>query len=494
MLRSLAIKLVVLAVVFVAAPMILYGTFRDAYSEKNEMLHRSVREQGRLLAEGVRPFLEDFDGRSIIALNTALNRLADGRLKVRLLFQPKKQEGKSEGFYLIAAAPEAPADQLERERQELIDLGVLDKLPASCEGDLPIALRSVTLAGQEEVLTSMTPMNAASGCWVAVTSHLASDIVGSALATPYWNRPEVRVALVIYIFMAALVFWFFATIWGSARRFERVARDIQKGATEASFDELNAAPELSGVAQQLDELVLSLRSSAQALRSQAEENAHAVKSPLAVISQSVEPLKRALPQSDASARRAVELIEQSVLRLAALISAARRMDEAAEEVRNPPHERIELAAFLARMVQGYSQRAGANGHAIHLHASEPAAVLAGGELLETVIENLLENAISFSEPGRRITVRLDRHEAEAELSVEDEGPGVDPKNLPRIFERYYSHRPADGAETLNGSAQSHFGIGLWIVKRNVEAIGGRVWAENGPEGGLRVMLRLPLAT
>src|SRR3546814_554493 len=196
MLRSLAIKLVVLAIVFVAAPLILYGAFRDADSEKNDMLHRSVREQGRLLAEGVRPFLESFDGRSIIALNTALNRLADGRLKVRLLFQPKKQPGKLEGFYLIAAAPEAPADQLERERQELLDLGVLDKLPASCEGDLPLALRSVTLAGQEEVLTSITPMNAASGCWVSVTSHLTSDIVGSALATPYWNRPEVRVALV----------------------------------------------------------------------------------------------------------------------------------------------------------------------------------------------------------------------------------------------------------------------------------------------------------
>ena len=493
MLRSLLIKLAVLAVVFAAAPLILYGAFADADAEKNAMLHRSVREQGRLLAEGVRPFLESFDGRSIIALNTALNRLADRRLKVRLLFQPRKQPA-NPGFYLIAAAPEAPTDQLDRERQELLDLGVLDKLPASCEGDLPLALRSVTLAGQEEVLTSITPMNASSGCWVAVTSHLASDIIGSALSAPYWSRPEVRVALVIYVFMAALVFWFFATIWGSARRFERVARDIQKGATEASFDQLNAAPELSGVAQQLDELVSSLRGSAQALRTQAEENAHAVKTPLAVISQSVEPLKRSLPLDDASGRRAVALIEQSVVRLAALISAAHRMDEAAEEVRNPPQDRIELTDFLARMVRGYGQRAGADGHVIRLLAGERVAVRAGEELLETVIENLLENAMSFSAPGRQITVRLDRRDDEAELSVEDEGPGVDPKNLERIFERYYSHRPGDAGDRANGSAQSHFGIGLWIVRRNVEAIGGQVWAENCDKRGLKVTLRLPLAT
>lgn len=493
MLRSLAIKLIVLAVVFIAAPVILYGTFRDADAEKNAMLHRSVREQGRMLAEGVRPFLENFDGRSIIALNTALNRLSDGRLKVRLLFQPKQQTGTSEGFFLIAAAPETPADQLDRERQELLDLGVLDKLPASCEGELPVALRSVTLSGQEEVLTSLTPMNAASGCWVAVTSHLASDIVGSALATPYWNRPEVRVALVIYVFMAALVFWFFATIWGTARRFEKLARELRRGGAEASFDELNAAPELSGVAQQLDELVQSLRNSAMAIREQALENAHAVKTPLAVISQSVEPLKRALPEHDPTARRALELIEQSVLRLNALISAARRMDEAAEEIRNPPTERIELSAFLARMVQGYSRRAGADAHSIRLHANDRAVVLAGEELLETVMENLLENAISFSAPGSQIIVRLDRRDGEAELSVEDEGPGVDPKHLSRIFDRYYSHRPNAQPGMMNGAPQSHFGVGLWIVRRNVEAIGGRVWAENGPEKGLIVTMRLPLA-
>jgi len=486
MLRSLVIKLVVLAIVFVAAPAILYGAFSDADSEKNDMLHRSVREQGRMLAEGVRPLVENFDGRSIVALNSALNRLADHRLKVRLLFQPRKQPGRSEGFYLIAAAPEAPADQLDRERQELLDLGVLDKLPASCEGDLALALRSVTLGGSEEVLTSITPLNAPSGCWVAVTSHLTSDIVGSALATPYWSRPEVRVALVIYVFMAALVFWFFATVWGSARRFERVARDIQRGATSASFDQLNAAPELSGVAQQLDELVQSLRSSAEAIRAQAEENAHAVKSPLAVISQSMEPLKRALPKHDAPSRRAVELIEQSVLRLGALISAARRMDEAADEIREPPRERVELSAFLARMVQGYSRRAGAQ--TIRLHAGDRAVVLAGEELLETVIENLLENALSFSSPGAQILVRLDRRDGEAELSVEDEGPGVDPRQIDRIFERYYTHRPA---EAVNGAV--HFGIGLWIVRRNVEAVGGRVWAENGAERGLKITMRLPLA-
>jgi two-component system sensor histidine kinase ChvG len=82
--------------------------------------------------------------------------------------------------------------------------------------------------------------------------------------------------------------------------------------------------------------------------------------------------------------------------------------------------------------------------------------------------------------------------------VDDEGPGVDPANLDRIFERYFSHRepgrgmPEDEAAAHQAGA-AHFGIGLWIVRRNIEAFGGRVRAENRPTGGLRMTVALPLA-
>ena len=74
--------------------------------------------------------------------------------------------------------------------------------------------------------------------------------------------------------------------------------------------------------------------------------------------------------------------------------------------------------------------------------------------------------------------------------VSDQGPGVPAGQLERIFDRYYAERHA---EASNGAPESHFGIGLSIARRNVEAMGGTVEAENRTPHGLAVHVRLPLA-
>ena len=81
------------------------------------------------------------------------------------------------------------------------------------------------------------------------------------------------------------------------------------------------------------------------------------------------------------------------------------------------------------------------------------------------------------------------------VTVSDEGPGVPTVDLERIFERHFSQRPA--LASIDGTAvkqqTTHTGIGLWIVRRNVEAIGGRVQAENAPARGLIMRVQVPLA-
>ena len=78
----------------------------------------------------------------------------------------------------------------------------------------------------------------------------------------------------------------------------------------------------------------------------------------------------------------------------------------------------------------------------------------------------------------------------AHLTVSDRGPGVPDEQIERIFERYYSERRADAVGEMPGS---YFGIGLWIARRNVEAMGGMIAAENRRPHGLTVHIRLPLA-
>jgi two-component system sensor histidine kinase ChvG len=117
-------------------------------------------------------------------------------------------------------------------------------------------------------------------------------------------------------------------------------------------------------------------------------------------------------------------------------------------------------------------------------------VLGTEEMIETVLENLLDNAVSFSPPGSEILIHLTRGGAYAHLSVCDQGPGVPEEQLDRIFDRYYSERRAEAASE---GAASYFGIGLGIARRNVEAMGGAIEAENRMPCGLAVHVRLPLA-
>lgn len=108
---------------------------------------------------------------------------------------------------------------------------------------------------------------------------------------------------------------------------------------------------------------------------------------------------------------------------------------------------------------------------------------------------------AFRRRGGVIAVALRAQGPSAALTVEDQGPGVPPEYLGRIFERYFSYRPAppggddsdNSGENPAGTPGGNFGIGLWIVRRNVEAVGGTVATHNKGDGGLKVTITLPYA-
>jgi two-component system sensor histidine kinase ChvG len=117
-----------------------------------------------------------------------------------------------------------------------------------------------------------------------------------------------------------------------------------------------------------------------------------------------------------------------------------------------------------------------------------------------VIVNLLENAISFSPPDGSVKVKAKRTGSEIQIAVEDEGPGIPPENLERIFERFYTDRPQE-------NFGQNSGLGLNISRQIAVAHGGQLWAENRPSsaadgqatgaergsGGARLVMRLPAA-
>lgn len=498
LLGSVAGKLALLLIIFIVFPAILYAEFSAANKERNNILLRSVQEQGRLIAQSLAPLLITFDGKVIQEIRASLERLAGGRLNVKLLFLPEGDPPTGDIYY-VAVVPPLAAEYLDEERGELIQTGIFDRLHETCEGIRPFVQRYTNPTGKEEILSSVTPFHTDAGCWAIITSHAPTDVLGASLGQPYWKKPEARLAGAIYALMAILVISLFLGVWRSLNRFGKLARAIRReGTRKGSFAEFNRVPELHEVAEEFDQLVNTLQGSAQAIRTAAEENAHALKTPIAVISQSLEPLKRTVSPDDARGRRALQLVEQSVEKLDALVSAARRMDEQLAELIDPPREIIDLSSLLGRIIATYSEAPAARKCRFVSRIEEGLAVRASEEMLETIVENVIENAISFSPQGGAITVSLHKEGAMAMLTVEDEGPGVDGRHLERIFHRYFSVRPrtsgrAGHAERGQSDGGMHFGIGLWVVRRNTESIGGSVGAENRSVRGLKLTLRFPLA-
>jgi two-component system phosphate regulon sensor histidine kinase PhoR len=117
-------------------------------------------------------------------------------------------------------------------------------------------------------------------------------------------------------------------------------------------------------------------------------------------------------------------------------------------------------------------------------------VLADGAHLEQVLRNLLENACRYAPPESVIAVRMRPLGQEALFSVSDQGPGIPPGDLGRIFERFYrveKHRGSDGS----GAS----GLGLAICKHIIERHNGRIWAESPAQNAATsIFFTLPLAS
>jgi signal transduction histidine kinase len=119
----------------------------------------------------------------------------------------------------------------------------------------------------------------------------------------------------------------------------------------------------------------------------------------------------------------------------------------------------------------------------HLDADASAPVVP--DKIERVLSNLLTNALRHTPSDGSVAVHLEQREADLLVRVEDTGSGLPTEALTRMFERFWR---ADRARTGAGT-----GLGLAIARGLVEAHGGRIWAENRPQGGARVSFTLPTA-
>ncbi|MET0404788.1 MAG: ATP-binding protein [Cystobacter sp.] len=203
--------------------------------------------------------------------------------------------------------------------------------------------------------------------------------------------------------------------------------------------------------------------------------AHEVRNPLGSILNAVAVLKR--DKLGPMSKSAVQMLEEEATRLDAmvrdLLDVVRPME--------PRPRMLHPGAFARHSLEVLRQRRQLGTLQVVLHEEPDLPLFQGDELLlQLALENLLRNAVQASPPEGRATVSVSREPEGVLLTVEDEGPGISPMDLPRVFEPFFTTR-ATGT-----------GLGLAVVRRVVVAHKGTVSAGARPGGGARFELRLPL--
>jgi two-component system phosphate regulon sensor histidine kinase PhoR len=147
-------------------------------------------------------------------------------------------------------------------------------------------------------------------------------------------------------------------------------------------------------------------------------------------------------------------------------------------------EPVTLKPLIEQMIEAFETRA--NTHRFRLTVPEgPTIVLGDESKIQTVLNNLLENAVNYSPKGSRVSIEVSDRDKEIVISVIDEGIGIPATQLEMIFERFHRVNASDDQE------QYGYGLGLYISKRLIEIQGGSIWAKSELERGSRFSFSLP---
>ncbi len=338
---------------------------------------------------------------------------------------------------------------------------------------------------------------------VLLLSTRGGDI-DNIVAAERWGI--VRVSLFAAAVTVVLSMILANTIAGPVQRLasaaERVRHSVKARAEIPDFtDRTDEIGHLSGA---LRDMTQALYKRIDAIESFAADVSHELKNPLTSLRSATETLP--LAKTPDAKERLMEIIQHDVRRLDRLISDisdASRLDaELAREDANP----VDTAELLRTTVSLFNDIHRDDTPEVVLDiaysgGARPYRCIGHDSRLSQVIVNLLDNAISFSPPGGRVSVKAKRVGHEIQIAIEDEGPGVPQENLERIFERFYTDRPQE-------SFGQNSGLGLNISRQIVVAHGGRLWAENRTDdgdgarsvgaaesksGGARFVIRLPAA-
>ncbi|MHB1534929.1 MAG: sensor histidine kinase [Acidimicrobiales bacterium] len=252
------------------------------------------------------------------------------------------------------------------------------------------------------------------------------------------------------------------------------------GQLGAAFDRM--VDRLQGTLVERDALVEHLRAKEETMRRFLADASHELRTPLTAIRGGAQVLRLGSASNPDDLAESLGHIQTQTERMSRLIDDLLILSRQEAGQPLPRWERTDLGRLVA--AQRDHWRALAPDHPVTTE-TEPAWVMADPDALTRVCANLVENAQKYSPVNTEITLRVTPVDSLVRLAVADRGPGIDPAEREKVFERFYRGDPARSRDT--GGA----GLGLAIVAGIVADHHGQVRVEDNPGGGTMIVLDLP---
>jgi two-component system, OmpR family, sensor histidine kinase ChvG len=304
------------------------------------------------------------------------------------------------------------------------------------------------------------------------------------------ERMTLGIILLATLIVSVLLSLFLArTIAMPLRRLARAAHRVRLGrAREVSVPQLPARrDEIGLLARALHDMTQTLRDRIDATEAFAADVTHELKNPLASLRSAVDSFDAV--DDPELRRRLIGVLRSDVMRLDRLIvdiAAVSRLDAELSRARFEP---VDLGKLIESLLGTWESRSAERrvGIAFARPRAGSAVVMGDEARLARAIDNLVDNAISFSPVGGLVEIGAARIGGDVVISIEDEGPGVPAEARDAIFQRFHSLRP-EGEDFGR-----HSGLGLAIARATIEGHDGRILCEDrhGGRGGARFVIRFP---
>lgn len=265
-----------------------------------------------------------------------------------------------------------------------------------------------------------------------------------------------------------------------------LAQSLGKGDFSARIGQKDSTKEISQLYHGMNELAGEMGKQDAMRRRMAEDAAHELKTPLTIAKARLEAMSDGvLPIGQEGLAASISELD----RLSDMLMMLEKVSRIESGLDSIVRKECSIAFTIGSAVEAMTPLFSAKGvDLILVDSGSEARMMLDCDKIRRAVENLLSNSLKYTDAGGSVIVTVSAGATSAEISVEDSGSGIDPNDLPHIFDRLYR------ADESRNRASGGMGIGLSLVRSIIEAHGGTVRAESEMGKGSKFIISLPSAT